>query len=84
MTSAGPTSGNTGRKNLNNFNVHIVHIDNSASPDHSCASRMGGDPVTQRIVAARVTRWLPPTRITRPFPEARFAATLTQGKSPVR
>ena len=30
-----------------------------------------------------VTRWLPPTRIVHPFPEARFAAT-TQGKSPVR
>jgi RNA-directed DNA polymerase len=28
-------------------------------------------------------RWLPPARITHPWPEQRFAAT-TQGKSPVR
>ena len=51
------------------------------------AARKGGPYRDPRINWARMnrlaTKWLPPARVTHPFPDVRFRVR-TQGRSPVR
>jgi hypothetical protein len=68
--------GNSGK--VSAFRTQLIRHWHKALRRRSQRDRMNW----QRM-ARIATRWLPPIRVTHPFPEARFAAR-PQGRSPVR